>query len=192
MDASGQAAWIQAIGSLMAIVAAIFVTYIPIWFDRREKRSISRRALMNVALDLAFAIDEQSGTMDLVTNLIGIAQKNLSIEQGIAIMSVNKKMYVALDKIIESSQYMSEKDCEIVFDFRGYAHNFDWWVARFAFSSQNPETENMQAVCNLAKARQEAMFEKLTDLKKQLGKYLPTWAKRAPPRPSEDNMFVDD
>ena len=147
---------------------------------------------MSVALDLAFAIDEHSGTMDLVTNLIGIAQKNLSIEQGIALMSVNKKMYVALDKFSENSQYLSEKDCEIIFDFRGYAHNFDCWVARFAFSSQNPETENMQAVCKLAKARQEAMFEKLTDLKKQLKEYLPTWAQRDPPRPSEDNMFVDD
>ena len=147
---------------------------------------------MSVALDLAFAIDKHSGTMDLVTILIGIAQKNLSTEQGISIMSVNEKMYLALDKIIENSQYMSDKDCAIILEFRGYARNFDAWVARFAFLSQNPEAESMQPVCELATARQEAMFQKLTDVKKQLEKYLPIWARRAPPGPSPDNMFVDD
>jgi hypothetical protein len=145
--------------------------------------------LMSAALNLAFAIDHHTKTMDLRTNLIGIAQQNLPFEQGVAVMSVKAQMYEALERVIEKGQYLREKDFEKILEFYGYARNFDWWVSYLASCVLKEESESF---CKLAKSREEEMFAKLTELKELLGKYIPRWAQTPPPRPAQDNIFVDD
>ncbi len=113
LDPSGQAAWLQAIGTIVAIAVAIWIPYWQKNHERAVKISNDRKIVMSAAANLDIALAYQGAIFEFMPAGDGkIGHDRLTLEQARYFMKLQPQTRDALRGALERSHYFSEELCE--------------------------------------------------------------------------------
>ena len=109
---SGQAAWIQAIGSVLAIGVAIAIPYWTKRNEREKERLDNRKIVMAAAANLDIALSYQSAVFDFSPAGDGDIEHEFTLEQARNFMFLRPRTQESLQGAIDKSHYFSVELCE--------------------------------------------------------------------------------
>lgn len=112
MDASGQAAWVQAIGAILAIIAAILIPYFQRQSDQKSKKSIERKIVMSAAANLAVTLNYASTKLNFAPAGDGLITHELTLEQASQFLKLGAETRVAFESAIDKSHLFDDKLCQ--------------------------------------------------------------------------------
>lgn len=113
LDPSGQAAWVQGIGTILAIAVAIIIPYWQRNHERAEKTSNDRKIVMSAAANLDIALAYQAAIFAFTPAGDGkIGHDPLTLVQARYFMKLQPQTRDALRGALERSHYFSEELCE--------------------------------------------------------------------------------
>lgn len=170
LDANGQAAWVQAIGSILAIIAAIFISYWQKYQDRRDREIMSKRQSMRIALSLNDAIIHDIGIIEFIKTKLDLDSSNeFSKYQGLT-YQLSTRLEESLTQAIASIALFNEHLCIELLTTERTVNIYK------AFSSSAIEDEvdsSRMTRARLAKEYLPVMIEKLHQLSDNLQNYIP-------------------
>lgn len=168
MDPSGQAAWVQAVGSIMAIGVAIFIPY---WQKRREleeQASNNRKIVMSAAANLEFALAYESTLFDFAPGGDGVITHEFTLDQARQFMKLRPRTREALQSAIDKSHYFSEALCEQIVRLGIESASYERIVDDFA-----QRTTDANAFFKLIHNTKTKISERLEKVRQLLQEYLP-------------------
>ena len=168
MDPSGQAAWVQAIGSIMAIGVAIFVPYSQKKRELKEQASNNRKIVMSAAANLEFALTYQSTLFDFAPTGDGVITQELTLDQAHQLMKLRPQTREALQSAIDKSHYFSVTLCEQIVRLGIESTSYERIVDDFA-----RRTTNADAFFKLIQNTKTKFSERLEKVRQLLQEYLP-------------------
>lgn len=164
MDPSGQAAWVQAVGSIMAIGVAIFIPYWQKSRESKEQASNNRKIVMSVAANLEFALAYESMVLD--NDPTG---DDFTIDQACQIMKLRPQTLEALKSAIDKSHYFSDALCEQIVRLGIESAAYDRIVNDFSRRARDAG-DFFKMIYNSKKK----LSERLEKVRQLLQEYLPT------------------
>lgn len=162
LDSSGQAAWVQSIGSLLAIAIAIFIPY---WQRRAEKVDTavhSRKVVMSAAANLHIALCYQAEIFDFVPSG--------DVDQVREFMKLRPQTRDALQNAIDKSHYFDERLCESIIRLGIKAAAYERIVDELARRTENADAD---AFFRKIKTSKEVIAADVDKVRNLLKSYLP-------------------
>ncbi|MGH8610504.1 MAG: hypothetical protein ACREYF_00260 [Gammaproteobacteria bacterium] len=170
MDPSGQAAWVQAIGALLAIAVAVFIPY---WQKKQEHRSKiadDRKIVMSVAANLDITLGFEAVILNFAPAGDGVIGHEFTLEQARQFMKLRPEAREALQNAIDKSHYFDERLCEEIvrlgIEATAYERSIDEVVRLNPNSSADTFFQTMQP-------RKNRLAERLQEVRELLKAYLP-------------------
>lgn len=105
------AAWVQAIGTILAIGVAIWVPYRQRKYEQEDRAAHHRKVVMSAAATLEVALRYQGAVLDFAPHPIDRA---LTLEQAREQLKLRTQTREALQAALNKSHYFSEKLCESI------------------------------------------------------------------------------
>jgi hypothetical protein len=170
MDVSGQAAWVEAIGTILAIAVAVFIPY---WQKKQEQRSKvlnDRKIVMSAAANLDIALEYASFILGFAPAGDGVIQHKLTLEQAREFMRLRPQTREALQNAIDKSHYFDEKLCEKIGRLGIEAAAYERIVDEFA--SRTPDM-NADTFFQTMLGTKNKLSDRLSEVRKLLQPYLP-------------------
>jgi len=112
MDAAGQAAWVQGIGTILAVAVAIWIPYSQKNRERTEKAANDRKIVMSAAAALDVALSYQNTIITFAPAGDGVIGHEMNLEQAREFMKLAPQTREALQNALNKSHYFSEELCE--------------------------------------------------------------------------------
>ncbi len=112
LDTASQAAWVQAIGVIIAIFVAVLVPYWQRWSEQESKKSTERKIVMSAAANLSVALDYAAIRLDFAPAGDGVIGHEFNLEQAREFMKLGAETHDALKIAIDKSHYFDERLCE--------------------------------------------------------------------------------
>jgi len=170
MDPSGQAAWVQAIGALLAIAVAVLI---PQWQKKQEGRARianDRKIVMSVAANLDIALGHYVIILKFAPAGDGVIGHEFTLEQARQFMKLTPEARGTLQNAIDKSHYLDEKLCEMIvrlgIEAAAYERTIDEVVRLNPNSSADTFFQIMQR-------RKNDLAERLREVRELLKGYLP-------------------
>lgn len=170
MDASGHAAWVQAIGSILAILVALFIPY---WQKRGEeenKRSNDRRMVMGAAANLDIALGYESSVIDFTPAGDGEVVHDFTLEQAREFMKVRPQTREALNSALQKSHYFDNELCEQIVRLSIESASYERIIDDAA---RRTPKDNADAFFKRMKPTQDKVSARLSRVRELLQPYLP-------------------
>ena len=103
---ANEAAWVQAIGSILAIVAAILIPFFQRQSDRSERESENRKMVMSAATNLYVALKDARMFLGLAPSGDGhIGHDMKSMEQALRFIKIQSQTWEALRIAVDKAHY---------------------------------------------------------------------------------------
>jgi hypothetical protein len=170
LDQSSQAAWVQAIGSILAIVVAIII---PQWQRRTEKveaAAHSRKVVMSAAANLDIALGYEAEIFDFVPRSEGDVSHNFTLDQAREFMKLRPQTRDALQDAIDKSHYFDERLCESIVRLGIKAATYERIVDELARRTVNADAN---AFFKKIQTANKAIAADVAEVRELLKLYLP-------------------
>ena len=168
---SGQAAWIQAIGSLIAISVAIAVPY---WVERRkqiEKDVTNRKIGMAAAANLDVALTYQSAVLDFAPDGSNTkAPKGIDLEGARKYLRMRPRTQDALKDALDKSHYFSTDLCEKIVRLSVEAAAYERLIDSPELS---PSTGDPDEFLRRINNTRKAILHRVEEVRELLEEYIP-------------------
>lgn len=112
MDSSGQAAWFQAIGAILAISVAILVPLLQRRAEARDRMSDYRRRVMSAAAVLDIELAYESVVLDFAPLGDGVVGHEFTLGQAEQFLKLRPEARSAIHSAVEKAHYFSDDLCE--------------------------------------------------------------------------------
>lgn len=170
MDSSGQAAWVQAIGTLLAIAAAVAIPLYQRHADALTKSLNDRKIVMGAATNLHVALDYASITMNFLPCGDGSISHDFTLEQARNIVKFEPGTREALKEALDKSHYFDEKLCGKIVLLNLHASAYERAVDEIwrLFSDGDVDT-----FLRKVQPTRKAISEQLDEIRGLLKEYLP-------------------
>lgn len=169
LDPSGQAAWVQAVGSIVAIAVAILIPYSQKYRELREQASNNRKIVMSAAANLELALAYESTLFDFIPAGDGVISHEFTLDQARQFMKLRPQTREALQNAIDKSHYFSEELCEQIVRLGIESAAYERIVDDFAQRTTDPD-----AFFKLIHNTKTKLSERLEKVRQLLQGYLPT------------------
>jgi hypothetical protein len=166
MDASGQAAWVQAIGAIIAFFVAVLIPYSQRWSDQKRKKSKDRKIVMSAATNLAVALDYASTHFAFAPAGDGVIGHDFILEQAREFMKLETGTREALQKAHFFDEMLCEKNVLLSIIAVAYERLIDE-LARHTPGG------NVDQFFKNAKSAKEKMSVRIDEVRGLLKDYLP-------------------
>lgn len=170
MDASGQAAWAQAIGTILAIAVAIFIPYWQKSHEQRQRRENDHKLVMSAAANLDIALGSEGVILQFAPAGDGVIQHEFTLDQARQFMRLRPETRGALESAIDKSHYFDKTLCEEIvllgIEAGAYERVIDEVIRTAPKMSADKFFETM-------KPRKERLLSRLVEVREKLKKYLP-------------------
>lgn len=170
MGPSGQAAWVQAIGSILAIGAAIFIPYWQRNRERKERAAHDRKVVMSAAANLEIALQYESEGLSFSPKGDGVIRHDFNLEQAREFMKLRPQTHEALQSAIDKSHYFSEQLCESIVRLGIEAAAYERVIDEAARRAPNGDADVFFKSVTSTKL---ALSRRLEEVRKLLSVYLP-------------------
>ena len=168
MDPSGHAAWVQAVGSILAIGVAIFIPYWQKSRELKEQASNNRKIVMSAAANLEFALAYESMLFDYAPAGDGVITHEFTLDQARQFMKLRPQTREALQSAIDKSHYFSEALCEQIVRLGIESAAYERIVDDFSQRSTDADAFFM-----LIQNTKTKLTERLENVRQLLQEYLP-------------------
>ena len=170
MDPSGQAAWVQAIGALLAIGVAILIPYCQKKQEQHSKAANDRKIVMSVAANLDIALGYEATILAFAPAGDGVIGHEFTLEQASHFMKLTPEAREALKNAIDKSPYFNENLCEKIvqlgIETAAYDLRIDEVVRENPHSSADTFFQSMQK-------KNARLADRLQEVRELLQEYLP-------------------
>ncbi len=167
---SGQAAWVQSIGSVAAIAIAIAIPYWQRSRQIRDKSERDRKVVMSAAANLKIALDYEAQVFDWAPAGDGDVVHNFTLDQAREFMLLRPQTREALHLAIEKSHYFKEDVCECIVKLGIKAAAYERMVGDLA---RRAEGGNPDAFFRSVSNTNQKLLEEIEALREKLKCYLP-------------------
>lgn len=167
---ANEAAWVQAIGSILAIVAAILIPFFQRQSDRSERESENRKMVMSAATNLYVALKDARMFLGLAPSGDGhIGHDMKSMEQALRFIKIQSQTWEALRIAVDKAHYFDEKLCAeiVLLSLAGVA--YDSAAEDYAMM-----TDNIDEFFSKMVERRLMVLKQIDNVDSLLGPYLPT------------------
>ena len=170
MDPAGQAAWIQAIGTIFAVIVAVMIPYCQRWNDQKTKKSNDRKIVMSAATNLSVALDYASMKMDFSPAGDGVITHDFTLEQAREFMKLEPMTREALKDALDKSHFFDEKLCEKIVLLSIDAATYERIIDEVAFHTPGG---NVDTFLKNMQERKRTLSLRLDEVRNLLKVYLP-------------------
>ena len=169
---SNQAAWVQAVGSILAIMAAFLIPYVQKSIERNEKETENRKRVMSAAANLSVALNYARTILYLAPSGDGaIGHDIVRMDQAVNFMKLQPEAKEALYIAIDKAHYFDEKLCERIVMLNIEAASYDRRVDELALptiSGNDPDE-----FFRLMVYPRSNLLNQIEDVRRLLNAYLP-------------------
>lgn len=173
MDDSAQAAWIQAIGAIVAIFVAVLIPYWQRWRDYESNKSNDRKIVMSAATNLAVALDYASLHLDFAPAGDGVIGHDFTLEQARDFMKLEIEAREAIQKAIDKAHYFDEHLCEQIVLLSIFAAAYERTIDELARHTQGGKVD---LFFKNARGAKEKLSVRINEVRSLLKVYLPKTA----------------
>lgn len=170
MDAAGQAAWVQGIGTILAIAVAIGIPYFQKSRERAEETANDRKIVMSAAANLDVALSYQNLIMTFAPAGDGVIGHEMSLEQASNFMKLAPQTREALQNALDKSHYFSEELCEQIVRLSIEAAAYERIIDETARFTPNANVDDFFKKLQVTK---DKIKERLENVRRLLQDYLP-------------------
>lgn len=171
LGSASLAAWVQAIGSILAIGVAIAI---PLWNTREAvklREENNRKIIMSAAANLEIALSYQSAVFAFSpTGNDKIGHDPLTLDQARQFLHLQLQTHEALEKAIEKSHYFSYELCEQVVRLGIESASYERLIDDFANIHPNMNADTLFLAVNNTKDR---LNDRIIKVRELLQNYLP-------------------
>lgn len=170
IGASGQAAWVQGIGSIIAIGVAIYVPYWQRKQRRKDKAELNQKIVMSAAANLSIALSLEETVFDWAPKGDGQIGHDFSLEQAKEFMLLRPKTNEVMQDALQKSHYFSRSTCEQIVKFSISAAAYERVVEDMYRRTSNGNADEFlrKVACTNDKINQQ-----IKALRESLSEYLP-------------------
>ena len=168
IGASGQAAWVQAIASLLTILAVVFVAFYQRHLDRIEKARLDKKIVMSIAANLDIALSYESAW--LAFSPVGGDDNGYTLRQAQELMRLSPQTKDILQNAIDKSHYFSEKLCERIVQLGIEASSYEQSIDTAARHSPDMDAA---IFFNSIQHKKNELNARLIEVREYLQLYLP-------------------
>lgn len=170
MDAAGQAAWVQGIGTILAVVAAFCISFLQIRHEKNARVLNERKMVMSTAANLAVALSYTQTAFAFAPTGDGVIGHDFSLEQAREFMKLSADMHEALHNALDKAHYFPETLCEQIVLLNIKAAAYDRIIDELARWTPKDKVDEFFIKTTNTKV---ALQERLENVRQLLQNYLP-------------------
>lgn len=170
MDSSGQAAWFQAIGAILAIGVAIFVPWVQRRTEARDRMSEHRRRVMSAAAVLDIELAYESVVLNFAPLGDGVVGHEFTLAQAEQFLKLRPEARSAILSAVENAHYFSDDLCEQIVRLGIEASAYDRIIEDAARRAPARDVDEFFKSCA---ATTERLQHRMETVRHSLKSYLP-------------------
>jgi hypothetical protein len=171
LDSNVLAAWVQAIGSVGAIVAAVGIYYRQKVNEENERLANNRKVVMSAAANLESALSYQSVVLDFAPAGDGVIGHPITdLKDAVSFLQLQPRTKEAIREAVEKAHYFSMELCEQMAKLSVQAAAYDRLIEQNARIGNNRTPDEFFKGVT---ATRLALSAVLDETRKMLQAYLP-------------------
>jgi hypothetical protein len=166
MDSAGQAAWFQAIASILALVVAIYIPYVQRRIEEKDRRSDHRRRSISAAAVLDTELAYESAVLNFAPLGDGVIGHEFTLSQAERFMKLRPEARSAIHSAIEKAHYFPDDLCEQIVRLGIEASAYDRIIEDAARRTPAREVDEFFESCIFETKKLQHRMDRVRDMLK--------------------------